>query len=352
LKKPSIIPKFLSQRRGDAEKEEKGSGMVLRTTASLPVCVCFVLILLVSCVSAPKPSFSKEDEIRELSLLPAGGKFYVWADVPQSRPLLDVLSFEGMSGRDAARVLDNTVTAVAAVFESGRLQEDGAQGRRYFLAATGDFPRRRANFSLTFSKGWKKLKGLSGSRYWYSKSNGIALVLGSELALVSDSDPWEIFPGIIPGNRHAEIPQPAFLDFRRGLVLAGWLPNPSESIDAFMDSLGIPLQIPAEDFFFGAGRLPENAAGGPWELVFRIRAPSASHARALLGLFSMARLFVLRETVPKTGTEKDGISPQDAAALLFAKVPEQDGEFLTLRISDLDPDKIALLFNMFSVYSN
>jgi len=324
--------------------------------APLRLCVSFFLILVLffSCATAPKASFSGEDEAKELSLLPAGGKLYLWADVVQSRPLLDVLSYMDMNGRDAAKVLDSTDTAAAAVYEAG-------QGRSFFLAALGDYPNRRANFSLSFSRGWKKLKGSGGNRYWFSKNDNIALALGSDLALVSDSDPWGVFIGQVP----AENPPGAFLEFRRGLVLAGWLPNPSEPINVFIDSLGIPLQIPAESFFFGAARLPSNtgsASGisddkGLWELVFRIKTPSAGHARSLLTLFSMARLFIQRGVFQQNGLEglfpmeKDSISPQEAAALLFANMPEQDGEFLTLRISSLDPDRLALLFNMFSVYS-
>lgn len=323
--------------------------------------IIFLAVLLASCATAPKASFPKEDGNLELSLLPAGGKIYLWADVPQSRPLLDVLSFEGMSGRDAARILDSTASAAATVFESDHSQV--GQGRRFFLAATGDYPRFRANFSLAFSKGWKKLKGSGGNRYWYSKNDNIALALGSELALVSDSDPWGIFLGEVP----VEIPPQPFMEFRRGMALAGWIPSPSGPINGFLDSLGIPIQIPAESFFFGAARLPgsvpgnapENANAGPWELVLRIKVPSASHARSLVSLFSMARLFVQRGMLQQGGpwdelfsTGKGSISPQEAAAMLFANSPEQDGEFLTLRISSLDPGRMALLFNMFSVYSN
>jgi len=315
----------------------------------------FVLILFVSCASAPKASFPAGDEARELSLLPAGGKVYLWTDVTQSRPLLDVLSFEGYSGKDAAKILDSTSTAAATVFASGPMA--AGQDRRFFLAAAGDFPRVKANLSLVFSKGWKKLKGSGGNKYWYSQNDKIALALGSDLTLVSDSDPWGIFLGEHP----AETPPEAFMEFRRGMVLAGWLPNPSGSINGFLESLGIPIQIPAESFFFGAAKSPSDAAGnaaaGPWELAFKIKTPSASHARSLLSLFSMARLFVQRGALVQNGfngklfpTDKGSISPQEAAALLLSNTPEQDGEFLTLRIKSLDGDKMALLFNMFQVH--
>ena len=339
-------------KRHETSNEEGAVNHIkLRVT---PWFISYLLLLLFvafvfSCATAPKASFSAEDENRELSLLPAGAKLYLWADAVKGRPLLDVLSFEGMSGKDAARMLDSTGTAAAAVFSEG-------QGRRFFLAATGDYPRVRANFSLIFTRGWNKLKGSGGNSYWYSQNDKIALALGAKLALVSDTDPWAP-----PSEKSpAEIPQ-AFMEFRRPLVLAGWIPNPSQPINGFLDSMGIPVQIPAEGFFFGAARIPAEknstdsaAAGkGPWELVFRIKTPSASSARSLLGLFSMARLFVSRGTgavpVPGLSADKGSISPQEAVALLFANAPEQDGEFLTLRIGSLDEGKIASLFKMFSV---
>ena len=136
------------------------------------------------------------------------------------------------------------------------------------------------------------------------------------------------------------------------------MPDSSEFINGFLNTMGIPLQIPAEDLFFGAVRLPETVDAhtreGLWELVFKIKTPSESNARALLTLFSVARLFFQRGGGAQTGFDEEitSLSPQEAAALLFANIPEQDGEFLILRVSSLDENRIALLFEMFSVYSD
>ena len=315
-----------------------------------------IIVLFASCATAPKITFSEDDEGAELSLLPAGAKLYIWADTVKGMPLLDVLSFEGKSGKDAGKILDSTETAAAAILGE-------KEGRRFFLAAAGSYPRRSANFSLAFSRAWKKRKSFTGNSYWYSQNDNIALALGSNLALVSDADPWGDPWGNPPGEFPKETPSGAFMEFRRGLVMAGWVPNPSVPINNFVDSLGIPLQIPAEEFFFGVSRIPLNAntAGsnpadsGLWELVFKIKTPSPNHARSLLGLFSMARLFFPRGRASGGGqagslsTNNGSISPQDAAVLFFANAPEQDREFLTLRLDPLNEDSIALLFNMFSI---
>jgi len=320
----------------------------------------FFLLGLVffSCASAPKVSIPEDvegaAEVRELYILPAGGKAYIWIDTAEARPLLDVLSIGGLSGKDMARIIDSTETAVAAVFPEG-------EDRRFFLAATGKFPVFAANFSMTFSRDWKKQKSPNGSSYWYSKSDGIALALGSNLALVSNIDPFAAFT--------AEIPPPGFVEFRRDFALAGWMPNPSETVDSVISSMGVPLQIPAEDLFFGASRLSPNPASmgaapadvnpmdaNPtdtelWAPVFKIRTPSASHARSLLALFSVARLFIQRGLIGPGAGSSSFMSPQEAAVLLFANIPEQDDDFLIIRTASIEAASVSLLFQMFSIYS-
>ena len=306
-----------------------------------------MFILLASCASAPKISLPPESEGAELALLPAGGKVYVWADTVQGKPLLDVLSFDGKSSKDAAKVLDLTKTAAGVVFPEAQNKDgQGGQERRFFLAAFGDYPRVKANFSLIFTKGWKKQKSPTGNSYWYSKDQGLALALGPDIALVSNSDPFEDFPKeTIPAG---------FIDFRRGMALAGWLPDSSEKINGFLDAMGLPVQIPAEDFFFGAARLPgKDPSDAPWELIFRIRTESASQARSLLSFINMARLFLLRG-IGQEEKSGDGSSmgPMEMAALLFANPPEQDKDALIFRTGPLGEDGIALLFTAFSLYSD
>jgi hypothetical protein len=206
-----------------------------------------------------------------------------------------------------------------------------------------------ANFSLFFNRGWRRQRSANGNSYWFSRNDNIALALGSNFALVSDVDPYENFP--------FEIPPSDFADFNRGYVLAGWINDPSDSINNFISYLGIPLQVPAEDLFFGAVSSTNinSTSPGPateWELVFRIRTASSAQARSLLTLFSMARFFVLRGPQITFAEDVFTMSPQEAAILLFTNTPEQEGDALTLRIGPLDEGRIALLFTMFSVYSN
>jgi hypothetical protein len=313
---------------------------LLQRVICCKVLVSLTLILFLSCASAPKIS-SPTDE-NPLSLLPAGARVYLWADTVKARPLLDVLSFQGVNGKDAAQVLDNTKTAAAAFFSDDGIG-DITDNRQFYIAALGDYPRFSASLSFAFSRNWKKQKSSTGGSYWYSQADNIALALGNNLALVSNTDPLADFSA-------AASPE-GFAAFSRGFALAGWMNDSAESINGFLAAMGIPLQLPAEDFFFGAEKNEaQGSTSALWDLVFKIRTPSAAQARSLLTLFSITRLFVLR--APDTAAAGEPMSPQQAAALLFANAPELDAEYLTLRMDTLEADKIALLFTMFSIYSN
>ena len=202
---------------------------------------------------------------------------------------------------------------------------------------------------MGFSRDWKKVKSDTGNRYWHSQGNNLGVALGSGLAFVSDGDPFAPGAGSDPAPK-------GFEEFRRSCVLSGWLNNPADSINRFISNLGIPLQMPAEDLFFGAVKAPadrDSPGKEEWDLVLKIRTPSASQARSLLSLFAFARIFI--RGAAAGGEQREGISsmsPMEAAVLFFANAPEQEGEFLIMRMRSLGADRIALLFTMFSVYSS
>ena len=297
-----------------------------------------VALLLASCATSPKMSQAVDGGAPDFSVLPLGADIYLCADIALAKPLLDVLTFEGMSGRDAQPILERTDAAAAAFFS-------GNPSRRFFLAGWGDYPNLKAGFSMSFSRDWKRVKSDTGNRYWYSRSNKVGIALGPSLAYASDGDPFAPGAGM-------DISPPGFLDFRLPCVLSGWIVEPNEQINRLMDNMGIPLQIPAEDFFFGIIRAPDDGAFPGrelWALNFKIRTPSANQARSLVSLFSLARLFMPRGEIP---LDAETMSPQEAATLLFANAPVQDGAFLSIRTGVLDSRGIALLFDLFSVYSD
>ena len=79
------------------------------------------MALISSCATSPTQpeSFAPMEQTGGagvFAFLPPGAAAYLWADVKESRPLLDALSFAGFNAKDAAQVLDRTDTAAAAFF--------------------------------------------------------------------------------------------------------------------------------------------------------------------------------------------------------------------------------------------
>ena len=303
---------------------QRHRGLTLLVSAAL-------LLFWSGCATIPKdfPGVDEED----FGLLPSGGKVYVWANINEARPILEAISFDGMSLEDAGGVLDRTRTAVG-VFNG----EESAE--RFFLTLRGEYPTFQAGFSMTFSRGWKKQKSKTGNSYWFSPQNGIGLALGPALALVSGGDPFVLIP---PAGMAIKSPD-GFDDFREATVMAGWIPEPEEPVNKFLNSLAIPIQVPAEDFFFCI--VP--AGDDQWELEFRIRTSSANQARALLTLFTLARMFIVNS--PISGQSEENQIAQ-FLPVLFANLPRREEAVLSLRTPVLDTRELSLLFEAFSVYS-
>ncbi|GHV92743.1 hypothetical protein AGMMS50268_32460 [Spirochaetia bacterium] len=328
------------------------------------------LLFLASCATVPKTTLQPPDAAgTEYFPLAPGALVYVYADVDAARPLLDHFSLGGVSGSQAADILDRTRYAVAAVYPEAPAKPEGDQNlpaqnvQNVQAAAWGNYPSARAQFAFTFSKDWKKRRSATGKSYWYSDRNGLSVALNAGQAFVSLAA-----PGLVPGDAAANLKNPldpfapspgtpspeGFAEFRRGAALALWVENPAVPLNRFLSDMKLPLQIPAEQLLISllpavqAG--PEPTAASPadpgsagYEARIRIKTPTATQARGLVTLFSMARLFV---------TNAAGAG--GAAALLpvlFANPPVQEGAFLNIRTATLDAGDIALLFSQFSSFS-
>jgi hypothetical protein len=274
---------------------------------------------------------------------------YLAVDVPPARSLLDRFSIAGLSPGEAAQILDRTHYAAAAFFPRD-------SGRKLQAAAWGNYPSFTGRLALTGDRGWKRRRSAAGS-FWYSAAQGASLAFNKSQAFAAlgpagaapASGPYAQGPGI-------QTPE-GFNLFRQGASLALWIEKPAEALDRFFSSLGLPIRIPAEELLAALSMVPgsdsappaaDSAAGpggsGPLhEIRLRIKAPSETNARTLMTLFSTARLFI-----PQAGGDESGISA--LLFLLFARPPEQEGVYLTLRTPPMDEGGIALLFNLFLVY--
>jgi hypothetical protein len=285
---------------------------------------CAALAIFLSCTSGPKAQapYIEEDEFAPMA---PGGLIYISIDVPRTRSLLEKLSLGGLSPARNREVLDRTESAVVALYPEG-------SGRRFLAAARGRYPGSRTAFSFAFNRDWKKVRSGVGS-YWRSEKDKLSIAVTNDRAYISDGAPLIAAPGT---------KSPAGLEeLRRDAVLAGWIDDAATPINRFIQSLALPLQIPAERLLFGVYAAEDKK----YNAVLNITTPSISQARALVSIFSMIRLFLV----------SSDIGPGEPAALafiFFANPPVQEGTNLIVRTGTMDGDGIALLLNMFSLYSN
>jgi hypothetical protein len=253
-----------------------------------------------------------------------GGLVYFYIDVPAARPLLEKLSLAGFTAGQNKEALDRTESAVAAIYPEG-------SERRFLAAARGKYPAFRAGFSFALSRDWKRVRSDTGT-YWRSAKNNLSLALSGDRAFISDGNPFIAGLGI-------EVPE-GLAELRRGSLLAGWADD-AGPLNQFIASMAIPIQIPAERLLFGV----YAAEGGTkYEALLRLTTPTASQARGLVSIFSIARLVIAGMDLNEEGAA--------LASIFFASPPVQEGSTLIIRTGAVDETGIALLLNMFSLYSN
>ena len=337
-------------------KKHKADKLSCRDSQKL-LCIQLAWVLIVTaCATIPRNAL--ESDRGDFDLLPENGTVYIWANIHEARPLLESITFDGLSLMQAGQILDRTTSAAAVFFskEETALQELGLHeqnfhgpGDRFLFSLRGKYPTFGAGFSFTFSRDWKKTKSLTGNSYWFSESYGIGVAMNQETALVSGGDPFSKTASF-QKQEPVRVPE-GFDDFRQGAIMAGWIPD-KEHVNKFLSDLSLPLQIPAEDFFFSIIKEPGNSED-LWQLNFHIRTASAAQARALVTLFSLARMFI--GSIPVQGIIEDNdpadISLMDFLPYLFANIPDLDGSKLMLKSAVFSTAELSLLFNAISVYS-
>jgi hypothetical protein len=345
-------------------------------------------LVLAACATAPK---TPELPLNELLPLDSGATAYILVDVPQARPILNKVNLGGYNSAQLSGILDKTSFAAAALYppESG-------QGIR--AVAWGNYPSFRAGLAFGTSKEWKRQRSATGKTYWYSAGRRVSLALERNRAFAALDPAAAMFAPAPTGTTAApvaareaaairgaaagpyaqepgiNIPE-GFNGFREGAPLALWMENPAGFLDRFLGALRLPIRIPAERLMAALSVLPsaepsakppaglpalpkagpdtdpqnsrDSDAGTQYEIRLRIKTPSETSARTFLTLFSTARLFVFRSG----GLGEMNQETLKLLNILFARQAEQQGAYIILRSPSLDENDIALLFNLFSVYS-
>lgn len=315
--------------------------------AGCAVCLALFFFSCNSASSAPKKAqnpFITLDNAGEFEPLAKGGGVYLSIDAQGSRPILDLLSFNGRSVKDAALMLDKT-TMITAAFYPEKNGADGLDAPAFMLFARGSYPKGLADLSLGLAKDWEKTKSLVAPvSYWHSKTNKAALVFNKKYALISNVDPFS------PTNALAEpgvAPPDGFALFKRDAVIAGWLNDANSVLNAFLEMYNFPFELEIAEVFFKVSKgtgMP--AAPEPlYEIEVGIESVSEDEAMGLVGRFNLARMFAAQ--IDETVDIQNGML--FLMQRLFSSVPKRDGAFLIVNIGQFSAGQTALLFNLFSV---
>lgn len=294
-------------------------------------------IALAGCSTVPRTLENRRDEFAAVG---SGGAFYLRADVPACRPLLDAL-VDAMAAADPAgnprprldaksarKALDATESVVVVL-------GTGLGGSGWSAHARGRYPSAWASFSLGFDPAWKRGKGPGGAAYWRNKE-GLALRFTADGAALSDGEPF-------PRGPAPAVPDSA-ADALDAYAAVAWPADPA----AFAEAALGPLASIARTRPTAAALLLERNADGKYVVEARLDFASAREARALEAVFRLAS-----GVVPATGSPEPG-DARSAAAWLSARVlagavSRSEGS-LVLRSAPAAPADLALLWPAVSVY--
>jgi hypothetical protein len=319
---------------------------IKRVIAPWRLCVSLFLLFFLSCTTATK---APELMPWESGIVPLdrGASAYALIDVVNARPILEKISYIPTTDKNVKMIIDKTRSAVLAVFSPS-----SKETRRYQLVSWGNYPASGSSIAFGTNKDWKKQQSASlKMAYWHSDKAQMSVAVNPSRAYVlaaMTKDPHDP----VPSSEGIKVPD-GFGEFARGAVFSCWLSEPRSIFNQKLREMGIPLEIPAEQFF--VSMFP--ADGQKYEANILIIVPSAGQARAVANVISFARAFMPSAQLDDSGSAINGSAINDGAqnsaaalaSILFANPVVQEGSSLLLKTPPLGVNEIALLFSMFSL---
>jgi hypothetical protein len=249
------------------------------------------------------------------------GFAYIFTNVKEARPILDILPVSQLKNWQANLILENTEMAAAALFSS-------ESGRRFQVAGWGNYPSLRASIALFFNTTWKRQRSSAGT-YWSSAAQKMSVVINSKQVFAVAWLNEHINP--VPELR-VKMPE-GFTQFIRGAALSCWMESPALILNQILLNEGIPINIPAEQLFLNLKPKGTNQ----YEVLFRLKFENAAQARTIAGVLALAGTF--------SADRKSLMS-----SLFFANPPVLNGRNIDIRTALLSDKEITLLLQMFLLY--
>jgi hypothetical protein len=284
-------------------------------------CGLWLIFLFLSCKSTPVKSDSIFEGMDTVPL-DKGAFAYIFTDVKEARPILDILPVQQLKNWQAAIILENTDVAAAALFSK-------ESDRHFQITGWGNYPSLRARVALFFNTTWKRRRSEMGS-YWHSAIQKLSVVVNSkQVFAVSWHDSYGSPLPLSPGVKMPE----GFTQFMRGAALSCWMESPGLLLNQILSKEGIPVNLPAEQLFLSLYPRDENQ----YEVLLRLRFENAVQARTIATVLALANTFA---------SEQKSIM----ASIFFANPPVLSGQNLDIKTALLSEKEITLLLEMFLLY--
>jgi len=281
----------------------------------------WLILLLISCHTTPIVSDSIFEEM-EYVPLDKDAFAYIFTNVKEALPILDILPVQQLKNWQAKLILENTEAAAAALYPK-------ESSRHFQIAGWGSYPSFRASLALFFNTTWKRHRSTTGS-YWYSALQRLSVVINSKQVFAIA---WHDSQGNpVPASGGVKMPE-GFAHFMRGAALSCWMESPSLLLNQILGNEGIPVKLPAEQLFLNL--YPRD--GNQYEVLLRLRFENAVQARMIAGVLALAGAF---------SSEQQSIM----ASIFFANPPVLIGRYIDIKTALLSEKEITLLLQIFLLY--
>jgi len=182
--------------------------------------------------------------------------------------------------------------------------------------------------------------------YWHSEKSQLSVAVTPKQAYVlaaMTKDPHDP----IPSTEGIKLPD-GFGEFSKGAVLSCWLSDPRAVFNQKLREMGIPLEIPAEQFFVRLLPVDGQASASQpvYEAHVKITVPSTAQARAVANVISFARSFMLSAPLNEDSSQNKTAA---LASMLFTNPVIQEGSSLLIKTPSISVNEIALLFSILSL---
>jgi len=280
-------------------------------------------LLLLSCQTLPRmPEAYFSEGILPLD---SGAAVYLFADAKEAKFIINNLPIKELKNDQVRQMINRTDFIAVALFSI-------VSGRRFQIAAWGNYPKSGAEMVLGANKNWNKRNAADGSVYWYSDADKLSMAVNSKQIFASV---WLKDSNVIPYNaaQSVNIPE-GFNDFRKAAVFSCWLENSNRIIQQMLNKTGLPVRMPVQQLFLSVNKVQSQK--DYYEAAIRLQFENASQARGAAAILNLAGAF----------TSSD---PELKLIMLFlANPPVQKDRSLEIKTNPLSEDEIINIIQIFS----